>query len=190
MYLDGISTLVRKSVKSQLMMNEQWESILNRAGTAFNFGIEKKEQLKSSRMAKLIAATPFLAGCNKAAETAFSHLTIYLMSLDESVNDIFFHKPEDDGDLYSRLIPISSFSGGDKAIIQCCMDLTALCMLSNYNKDTEKDKAAGKYNPINAGKWDYEPMSRPLIESIERTITPDISAVYTVQDALKAYWKN
>ena len=54
----------------------------------------------------------------------------------------------------------------------------------------KKDMAAGKYNPIIAGKWDYEPMSRPLIESIERTITPDISAVYTVQDALKAYWKN
>ena len=172
------------------MTNEQWENVLSRAGAVFNFGIDKKEQLKNSRMAKLIAATPFLAGCNKATETAFSHLSIYLLSLDESAKDIYFHKSEDDEDIYSRLFPISGFSGGSKAIIQCCMDLTALCMISNYKNDAAEDKAIGKYNPINAGKWDYDAMSTTLIQSIEGTITTEISAVYTVEDAVRGFWND
>lgn len=171
------------------MTNEQWENVLSRAGAVLNFGIEKKEQIQNSKMAKLIAATPFLAGCKKTTETSFSHLVIYLMSLDESAKDIYFHKPEDNDDIYSRLFPISSFSGGNKAIIQCCMDLMALCMLSNYNKDTEEDKAIGKYNPINEGGWKYESMSKQLIGSIEATINADISAIYTVEESLRGYWK-
>ncbi|MCK5201823.1 MAG: hypothetical protein KAR21_25895 [Spirochaetales bacterium] len=171
------------------MTNEQWENILSRAGAVFNFGIEKKEQLKNSRMAKLIAAIPFLAGCNKATETAFSHLTIYLMSLDESAKDIYFHKPEDDDDIYSRLFPISVFNGGNKIIIQCYMDLIALCMLSNYKKNAAEDKAIGKYNPINAGKWDYDTMSANLIQNIDKTSTADISAVYSKEDAVRGFWK-
>ena len=172
------------------MTNEQWENILSRAAAVFNFGIEKKEELKSSRMAKLIAATPFLAGCNKAAEISFSHLSIYILSLDESAKDIYFHKPEDDEDIYSRLFPISGFSGGNREIIKCCMDLMALCMLSNYKKDSEKDKLIGKYNPINNGKWNYETISAKLIENIDKSITTEILNIYTKEDSLKAYWKS
>ncbi len=172
------------------MTNEQWENVLNRAGAVLNFGIEKKEQVQNSKMAKLIAATPYLAGCNKADETSFSHLLIYLMSLDESAKDIYFHKPEDDDDIYCRLFPISSFSGGNREIIRCCMDLAALCMLSNYRKDMELDSSTGKYNPINAGNWDYDTMSLLLIQNIDKTITPEISKIYTKEDALKSYWRD
>ena len=171
------------------MTNDQWENVLNRAGAVFNFGIEKKEQVKNSRMAKLIAAVPYLAGCNKATETSFSHLIIYLLSLDESAKDIFFHKQEDDNDIYSRLIPISNFTGGNRNTIQCCIDLIALCMLSNYKKDTNDDKASGKYNPVNEGVWDYEVMSGRLTNSIKKTITVEISAVYTREDAIRGYWQ-
>lgn len=172
------------------MTDEQWENVLSRAGAVFNFGIEKKEQLKNNKMARLIAATPFLAGCNKATETSFSHLVIYLMSLDESAKDIYFHNEEDDEDIYSRLFPINGFSGGNREIIQCCMDLMALCMLSNYKKDKEEDEAIGKYNPVGIGKWDYEFMSKQLTESIQKTITSDISTIYTVENAQKGLWKN
>ena len=172
------------------MTNEQWKNVLSRVGAVLNFGIEKKEQVSNSKMAKLIAAVPFIAGCNKATETSFSHLLIYLMSLDESAKDIYFHKEENDSDIYSRLSPIINFSGGNTDIIHCSMDLVALCMLSNYNNDAEEDKAIGKYNPINAGKWDYETMSAKLIQNIETTITTSISDIYTVEDSLSGYWRN
>ena len=171
------------------MTNEQWENVLSRAGAVFNFGIEKKEQAKNSRMAKLIAAIPFLAECNKAAETSFSHLSIYIISMDESAKDIYFHKPEDDGDIYSRLFPISGFSGGNGEIIQCCMDLIALCMISNYKKDKEDDEAIGKYNPVGIGKWDYNTMSAKLITYIDKYNTPEISEIYTKEEALRGYWR-
>ncbi len=180
---------IKKFSKEKKMTNEQWENVLSRAGAVFNFGIEKKEQLKSSRMARLIAATPFLAGCNKAEETSFSHLSIYILSLDESAKDIYFHKLEDDGNIYSRLFSISGFSGGNVEIIQCCMDLIALCMLSNYKKDTEADETIGKYNPVGIGKWDYNIMSAKLITNIDRSITPEISGIYTKEDSLKGYWR-
>ena len=171
------------------MTKEQWESVLSRAGAVLNFGIEKKEQVKNSKMAKFIAAIPYLAGCNKALETSFSHLIIYLMSLDESAKDIYFHKPEDNSDIYSRLFPISGFSGGNKEVMQCCMDLMALCMLSNYKKDIEQDKTIGKYNPINDGKWEYDNMAETLVQNIDKTITNEISEIYTKDDALRAFWK-
>ena len=189
MFFTSITSFTREDEKLNSMNDELWENILSRAGAVFNFGIEKKEQLKSSRMARLIASTPFLAGCGKATGTSFSHLSIYIMSLDESAKDIYFHKPDDDEDIYSRLFPISSFCGGNKDVIQCCMDLTALCMLSNYKKDAEKDEAIGKYNPINAGKWDYDIFSEKLIMNINKSITPEISKIYTTDDALKGYWR-
>lgn len=172
------------------MTNEQWENVLSRAGAVLNFGIEKKEQLKNSKMAKLIAATPYLAGCNKTIETSFSHLLIYLMSFDESAKDIYFHKPEDDSDIYSRLFPISNFSGGKTEVLECCRDLMTLCMLSNYKKDIEEDIKIGKYNPINDGKWDYKAISSNLIKNINKTISPEIAEIYTIETALKAYWRS
>ncbi len=172
------------------MTNDQWEYVLSRAGAVLNFGIEKKEQVKNSKMAKLIAATPYLAGCDKVLETSFSHLIIYLLSLDESSKDIYFHKFEDDSDIYSRLLPISNFRGGNKIVIQCCIDLTALCMLSNYKKDMEDDEANGKYNPLTVSNWDYNSMSAKLIDNIDKTITVEISKIYSKDDAFKAFWGN
>ena len=170
------------------MTNEQWDYVLSRAGAVLNFGIEKKEQVENSKMAKLIAAVPYLAGCNKAVETSFSHLIIYLMSVDESAKDIYFHKPEDNGDIYSRLIPISDFTDGNKEIILCCMDLITLCMISNYKKDAESDKLIGKYNPISSGEWDYKTMSEKLILNIDKNITTEISDIYTKEDGLNGFW--
>ncbi|MCK5673716.1 MAG: hypothetical protein KAH95_10075 [Spirochaetales bacterium] len=170
------------------MTNDQWENVLNRAGAVLNFGIEKKKQVQNSKMAKFIAAIPYLAGCNKATETSFSHLIIYLMSLHESAKDIYFHNSEDDKDIYSRLFPISSFLGGDKIIIQTCMDLLALCMLSNYKNDAEQDKIIGKYNPLNTGKWNYNFMSEKLIKNIDNTITSEISEIFTKDNAFRGYW--
>ncbi len=170
------------------MTDLQWEDVLSRVGVVLNFGIEKKQQVKNNRLARLIAATPYLAGSSKALETSFSHLLIYSMSLDESVKDFFFHKEEDDNDIYSRLFPISSFYGGDSEIIQCCMDLIALCMISNYKNDAEDDKLMGKYNPLNQGTWEYETISVRLMKNIKKTVTNEISQIYTIDDALKGYW--
>lgn len=172
------------------MTKEEWSILAGRAGAVLNYGIEEKEWLKTSRMARLIAATPFLAACDKPEETAFSHLILYLISLHESAREIYHHRPIDDKEVYTRLFPVSNFLGGNASVIQCCLDLMALTMLANYQKDAEDDRRIGKYNPLNESKWNYQSESEKLIESINTNSTPEIAEIYTVDDALRGFWKN
>ncbi|HAK47590.1 MAG TPA: hypothetical protein DCO79_16920 [Spirochaeta sp.] len=172
------------------MTNKEWDKISSRVRAVYNFGVEKSEWFKVCKMARLIAAVPFLAGCDKPEESSFTHLAVYIMSIDDSTKDIYFHKAEDDADVYSRLQPISNFNGGNRKVIQCCMDLIALNMVTNYEKDAEEDKAIGKYNPVEAGAWNYGAVSEKLIEDIKSNITSEISEVYTVDDALRGLWKD
>ncbi len=171
------------------MTKENWERVSSRVKAVFNFGIEKSDWLENCRMARLIAAVPFLAGCNKAEETSFTNLVIYVLSIDESSKEIYFHKPGDDTDLYSRLAPINNFLGGDQKIIQCCMDLIALNMIAGYKRDMKEDESIGKYNPLNIGNWDYDTMSEKLVQDINAVITSEISSIYTMEDALRGLWR-
>ena len=172
------------------MTKEQWETVSSRARVVLNYGVAQTERLEKSRIARFIAEVPFLAGCDKALVTSFTHLLTYLVSLDESAKEIFFHRAEDDGNVYSRLAPLLSFSGGDQKTLDCCRDLLALCMVSNYRKDAESDRAVGKYNPLNTGSWDGDALVAELSASVGSTITPEISAYYTAEDALRGAWKD
>lgn len=171
------------------MTKEQWETVSSRARAILNYGIAQTEWLQGCRMARFIAAVPFVAECGKATETSFAHLLVYLASLDGSAKQIFFHKPEDDEDLYARLTPILSFYGGNEATLLCCQDLLALSMVSNYKRDADSDKTMGKYNPLNARAWDAASIIGKLEKSIQKNITPEISEFYTMEEALRGYWK-
>ena len=172
------------------MTKKEWETVSSRARALLDFGVVEAEWLETSRIARFIAAVPFLAGCSKALETSFSHLLVYLASLDDSTKEIFYHKSEDDGDLYSRLQPLLGFHGGNGENLLCCRDLLALCMVSNYRKDAEEDWTLGKYNPLNTGVWDGLSLVGELSESIEKRITPEIAEFYTIEDALRGYWQS
>lgn len=171
------------------MTKQQWETVSSRVRAILNYGIAQTEWLQGCRTARFIAAIPFLANCGKATETSFAHLLIYLASLDGSAKQLFFHKPEDDGEVHTRLSPILNFYGGNEAILGCCRDLLALCMVSNYRKDAEADQIAGKYNPLTTGIWDVDSLQKKLITAIEQRITPEIAAFYTVEQALRGYWE-
>jgi hypothetical protein len=175
--------------KSTTTATKQWVEISSRARTILNYGIVQKEALEKNKTARFIAAIPFLGECEKPVETAFSHLLIYLVSLDESARDIYFHKAEDDHDLYSRIRPLLNFVGGNEKVLNCCRDLLSLCMVSNYIHNAEADNAIGKYNPVAAGTWDGKAIQQKLIASIERTITPEIAAYYTIDDAVRGFWE-
>ena len=171
------------------MTKKQWETVSSRVRALLDYGVAEAEWLEGSRMARFIAAVPFLAGCGKALETSFAHLLVYLASLDDSTKELFYHKPEDDGDLYTRLIPIGNFYGGNGETLRCCKDLLALCMVSNYYKDAENDRLLGKYNPLNEGLWDAPNIIGELTASIEKRITPEIAEFYTKEEALRGYWQ-
>lgn len=171
------------------MTKEQWETVSSRARVVLNYGVVQTERLEKSRIARFIAAVPFLADCGKATATSFAHLLIYLAALDDSAKELFFHTEEDNKDLYLRLAPILGFCGGDTELLRCCRDLLALCMVSNYRKNMEEDRALGKYNPLSTGVWDAGALIEELTESISKRITPEIAAFYTAEEALQGYWQ-
>ncbi len=171
------------------MTQKQWETVSSRARALLDYGMAETEWLEGSRMARFIAAVPFLAGCSKALETSFSHLLVYLASLDKSTRELYHHKPEDDRQLYTRLLPILNFDGGNQETLLCCRDLMALCMVAGYRKDAEEDLARGKYNPLNEGVWDAPTLVGELTESIEKRNIPEIAEFYTIEEALRGVWQ-
>ncbi len=168
--------------------NAIWESLTDKAAVVFNYSIAEKAWLKNNKIAKIIAATPYIAESLKPEVVSFSHLSLYLLSCTEIGKTIFIHKEADDVDIYSRLLPITNFLTGDKDIIQMSNDLLALCMIANYKKDSGIDKKMGKYNPIALGKWDYDELSKKLEENILKNKESEITELMTIDDALKGIW--
>ncbi len=142
-------------VRAERFSEAAWAEISDRVGEAFRMTVEEKKSFAEGRIARLIAAIPFLAGCEEAERTAVAHLGTYVLSLRETKR-YFNARPGDDMSALDRLRLISSFKGGDARIIERGLCLLALNMVSDYKRDIEEDAALGKYNPIAAGAWDYE----------------------------------
>lgn len=168
--------------------NVIWESITDKAAVVFNYSIAEKAWLKNNKIAKIIVATPYIAESLKPEVVSFSHLSLYLVSCTEIGKTIFFHKEEDDADIYSRLFPITNFVTGDKDAIQTSNDLLALCMISNYKNDSSIDKKTGKYNPVALGKWDYDELSKKLKENILKNKKSELTELMTIDEAIKGIW--
>jgi hypothetical protein len=166
---------------------KEWFGIAETVGKAFGLSKERMEHLKGKKTAKLIAGIPFLAGCRNPDRIAASHLAIYLLGI--AAPEISDHRKTDDDTLDARLERISWFDGGDEAVISRGMDLLTLQMLAGYNTDREKDKAKNKYNPLNAGLWDFERDKRELINSIESVKDAEMDQIMTAGDALNEWWQ-
>ena len=48
---------------------------------------------------KLVAAIPFLTGCNNPMRISLSHLSVYILAASESGKDVFFHGFKDNGNM-------------------------------------------------------------------------------------------
>jgi len=143
------------SVRTSLFSDAKWAEISDRIAGAFRMTEEEKARLASGMIAKLIAAIPFLAGCEDAERTAVAHLGTYLLSVKET-KPYFIARPEDGASPLERLRLGADFKGGDRRIIEKGLCLLALNMVADYKRDIEEDAALGKYNPIAAGAWDFE----------------------------------
>ncbi|MCR4734158.1 MAG: hypothetical protein K5829_04015 [Treponema sp.] len=131
------------------------------------FVLQKKEHdaLNESVTAKIIATIPFAAGCKDPERTAITHLGTYLMEL-KGFQKFCAHLPSDDEDIFNRLACISTFEGGNKAIIEHGMYILALIMIEGYKKSMKKDLLENVYNPFNSGKWDYKLLREFILSKI------------------------
>ena len=152
---------VSVSQKARLFEEAKWVEISDRVARAFRMSEEERARFESSKVAQLIAALPYLAGCEDADRTAVAHLGAYLLSIKET-KPYFHARPEDDASPLERLWLGANFKGGDRAIIERGLCLLALNMVSDYKRDLEEDARLGKYNPIASGAWNFEAVVEEL----------------------------
>lgn len=169
--------------------NRYWLELCDRMAGTFHMDSSMAQWLKEKDVARLIAATPFLANSHNPKQTAASHLSIYLLSVSESTKSIFHHNEwSDDFNIMNRLKPIGNFDGGDKSIIDRGMNLLALNMICGYERDLQKDEKLKKYNPISSGVWNFEKMKNKLIHDIDTNPCPEMDEIFSMDVGIQTFW--
>ena len=162
----------------------EWDYLASETARVFNLSKNEAEQLYNSNTAKIIAAIPFAAGCKEPERTAIAHLCIYETEL-RGFQKFTAHLPSDDEDIFNRLAFISTFEGGNPAVIAHGMNMLAYIMLEGYNRSKEKDLKKGIYNPVANGKWDYKKNKADLLKKINEFECPDLDKYFI---PVKARW--
>ena len=180
-------TIRTQKVRDQVSTQKQtWFAICDKVGARFRMTHEELEQLRNHTISELIASIPYLAGCENPERTAISNLAVYLMSLG-ATKSAFCATPEDDADVFARL-RMARYEGGDAAVIRRGMSLIALNMITDYRRDAEADLAAGKYNPIASGAWEYDQLHDELLQNILTVDCPQMDEISTVEEVKNSFW--
>jgi hypothetical protein len=175
------------AVQTSLFPEAQWAEISDRVAQAFRMTAEERARFSEGRVAKLIAAIPFLAGCEDAERTAVAHLGTYLLSIKET-KPYFNARPEDRVSPLERLRLGSNFKGGDQRIIQRGLCLLTLNMVSDYKRDIEEDERLGKYNPIAAGAWDFEDTVADLQYKVISVDCEEMDKIVSIDAIPLSFW--
>jgi hypothetical protein len=182
-----VMTQQTSAVQTRLFPESAWQELSSRVAQAFRMTEEESDRFQAGSIAKLIAAIPFLAGCEDAERTAVAHLGTYLLSIRET-KPYFSARAEDSTSVLERLRLGSSFKGGDRRIIERGLCLLALNMVSDYQRDLGEDAALGKYNPIAAGAWDYKDTVADLQWKILNTECAEMEEILPLVVVPMSYW--
>ena len=154
----------------------QWSYLVGEIAKVFRLTDKEKEKLDNNPTARIIATIPFEAKCKEPERTAIAHLCLYMAEL-KGFQKFCSHTKEDDNDIYNRLAFISTFEGGNQAVIEHGMAILALIMLEGYNKSKQKDIAEGVYNPIVAGVWNYQTVKNTLLWKINKISVENLDSL-------------
>lgn len=165
---------------------EEWNYLASETARVFNLTQSEYKNLVNSNTAKIIAKIPFAAGCKEPERTAIAHLCIYEAEL-KGFQKYYSHLPSDDNDIYNRLAFISTFEGGNTAIIEHGINMLAYIMIEGYNRSKEYDLKNGIYNPIANDKWNYRDLRARLLQKIYEIECPDLDTFFI---PIKAGWSN
>lgn len=171
------SNLALKNYQNTWKLKE-WNYLVAELSNVFRFTNEEKEIFSNNPTAKLIASIPFVAKCIEPERTAIAHLCLYVAEL-KGFQKYCSHVPSDDSDIFNRLAFISTFEGGNRAIIEHGMNTLALIMIENYKRTEKSDKEKGIYNPFVAGTWNYKQIKNKLLWDINKIEVPEIDWILT-----------
>ncbi|MBL8965382.1 MAG: hypothetical protein JNG85_00155 [Spirochaetaceae bacterium] len=163
-----------------------WADLAKRIAAAFNMSPEAAQRLELNQTARLVAAIPYVAGCDEPERTALAHLGTFVLASSESCRKAFDHKPADDRDPLARLAPIADFQGGDKALIAEGMRRLAILMTNGYRKDLEKDAKSGEYNPLLSKAWNADTILAEL--SASKAVSP-YDDLLPINQLERSFWE-
>ena len=163
----------------------EWEYLATETAKVFNLNQKEAEKLYNSNTARIIAAIPFAAECKEPERTAIAHLCIYEAEI-KGFQKYYAHLPSDDSDIFNRLAFISTFEGGNPAIIEHGLNILAYIMIEGYNRSKEKYLRNNIYNPIANEKWDYKNLKSKLLKKINEVECPELDKFFI---PLKSEWE-
>lgn len=165
-----------------------WHGIVKKMAPVYRLTANEEKLLKANRVAKLIAAIPYLAECRNPERSAIGNVSSYMIAKHSSLREVFDHIPADDKNIGCRLQGISRFEGGNQAVIDRGMNILYLTMVCNYQKDLQSDTELGKYNPIASGTWNYESLVHSLLADIAETPCPEMDKIFGAEEGTRGFW--
>lgn len=165
-----------------------WQDLAKRVADAFQMSADKAARLGANKTARLIAAIPYVAGCDHPDRTALAHLSTFILASSESCRRIFDHRLSDDASPTARLAPIADFQGGDKKVIAQGMDILAAIMVNGYKKDIEKDKKSGEYNPVLSGAWTTIAEKTGQYSGADQPVGSAYSSLISEEEVRGGFW--
>ena len=142
---------------------------------------ESHDWLQQTKVARLIAELPYIAGCQNADRAAYAQVGTLLLASRNS--KVFGHRPTDT--LRSRLFTIRHFEGGDRQLIERGLHLPELGSLSDHVADMEYDQVVGKYNPLNTSEIVHETERDRLVALIESVPCPEMDTILSAPEAIR-----
>ncbi|NQT58113.1 MAG: hypothetical protein HQ557_03925 [Bacteroidetes bacterium] len=177
-----------KNSYTENVMESYWENIANRVCSSFSFTDEERRKFLSNKTARLIGCLPKIADTKTPDRDACSNLAVYIMSIRET-KPFYNHQECDDEDIFSRLQDIMNFNCGNRLLYMKGMSILALTMLYDYKRDVDEDAAAGKYNPLNTGAWDYAKLREELLEEYGKIDSYEIDSIVTLSESATLVWE-
>jgi len=172
-----------------LFAETTWIQLFTAIGAAFRFDTLEYERFSDSKVARLIAAIPYLASCENPERTALSHLATLVLASRNATRKAFSHKPQDDANPLARLATIADFQGGDRRIIDKGLALLGIVLVSGYLHDAKRDIQSGKYNPVASLAWNPESLLAGLAVQAGLEVSPEMDGLLGSSEASKLWWE-
>lgn len=146
---------------------------------------KERKRMYESPTAELIGMLPFIAKTEEPEREAIANLTIFIVA--QRTPYSYYNPGSDSERLETRLRHFCNFRGGDRKVIKNGMANLCLMMLEDYCVDQERDKSAGKPNPITLRMIDYEMEKSKLKSVISATATKEINEI--VKKQTQSFWQ-
>jgi len=146
--------------------DKDWKQVLSFLTEVIGADAERYAKVPA---AKLTAAIPYLAGSEDADRFAVSNLLTFHAAT--KARKLFDHRATDDQDVLRRLAAFHVGAKADKKVVEYGLNLLALISLSDHEHDAAADQKSGKYNPLNAKKWDAAKLKKDIEAKLTKNAT-------------------